>query len=312
MQDFLEDRWPGADRVYLRGMIQAGQVLVNRQVARGGERLRAGDLVEVHGAPEDAEIPQRRNRTPAGLEVLYEDAALLIVAKPAGIPTVPDRSGKERGVHGQLADLRPGDDLRIVHRLDRDTSGCLLLAKGLESARALDLAFREGRVRKRYLALVEGRLPSLEMVLERALGPDPRRPGKVRVVPAESKGARSARTRVTVVERFTRFTLVHAHPETGRSHQIRVHLAAAHHPVVADRDYGPREPLLLSQLKAGFKLRPGLREKPLLPRMFLHAQRLELTSPATGAEVIAECPLPADLELGLAKMRRFCADEAQR
>ncbi|MCC6670761.1 MAG: RluA family pseudouridine synthase [Planctomycetes bacterium] len=305
LQDLLEAHWPDAHRAALRGLVRDGRVRVNRQPARPQQRLRPGDLVEVDAEHDPGAL--RASRAAAardGLAVLYEDPALLVIDKPAGLPTVPDRVRSPDSVHARLPALRPGADLRIVHRLDRDTSGCLLLAKGVAAARALDVAFRERRVRKEYLALVLGELSEARSEVHRALGPDPRRPGKMVVVAADARRARPAHSEIVIEERFARYTLVRVIPHTGRTHQIRVHLSSLHHPIVGDADYGGGEGLRLSELKPGYKQRRGVTERPLVARAFLHAQRVTLESPAGGAVAVA-APLPRDLETVLEKLRRF-------
>ena len=305
--DYLERRWPDADRSALRGLVRDGCVSVNGGDAHGGSKLRAGDVVMVV----TSEGEPRRHRgdrgepTASDLPVLAEADFALVVDKPAGLPCVPDRYGRTKGVHGLLAELRPDDDLRIAHRTDRFTSGCLVIAKGVEGARWLDLCFREGSVSKEYLAVVEGVMHQDQVEVKRALGPDSRRLGKVVVVSRDHKGAREAVTLVEVVERFRRHTLVRAIPKTGRGHQIRVHLASLHHPIVADVDYGASGPLLLSQLKSGYKTRRGVTEPPLLARMFLHASRVAVPAPDGVESLRAEAGLPADLDLALTKLRRF-------
>ncbi|MFO1051231.1 MAG: RluA family pseudouridine synthase [Planctomycetota bacterium] len=306
---YLERTWPTADRAALRGLLRDGGVTVNGADAHATTRLRAGDVVLVD-LPEDGlreyrGEAAREGKAAAVLPVLAESSFALIVDKPAGLPCVPDRFGRSQGVHGMLADLRPGDDLRIAHRIDRFTSGCLALAKGVEGARWLDLCFREGRVRKEYLALVQGVIHEERREIRRALGPDPRRPGKVMVMAKDDKGAREAVTVVEVVERFRAHTLLRVLPQTGRGHQIRVHLASLHHPIVADVDYGAEGPLLLSSIKPGYKTRRGVAEKPLLARFFLHAALLELPAPDGGTPLFAHAPLPDDLTLALDKLRRF-------
>ncbi|MGE3175190.1 MAG: RluA family pseudouridine synthase [Planctomycetota bacterium] len=269
--------------------------------AEAQDRLRAFDQVEVRAEATDLE----RRRGPAGpapLVVLAEGADWLVVDKPAGIPTVPDRAGAT-GVHGRLQELRPDADLRIVHRLDRDTSGCLLLAAGADAARHFDAEFRARRVAKGYTALVHGALRAVEVELW--LGPDPRRPGKMVAARTARKGFRSARTTVRVVEPFVGFTLVDLQPHTGRSHQLRVHLQALGHPIVGDVDYGGR-PLLLSELKRGYKLRRGLAERPVLQRMFLHSERIRFRGP-DGRDTAVTAPLPEALRLALAKVARFAS-----
>lgn len=305
--DFLYGQWPAVARVYLRRLIQSGDVRVNGQVATPQQRLAAADLVEVTARGPVSRWPRRppprSESSAAELPVLFEDDTMLVVSKPAGLLSVPDRGNRERGVHGRLRESRPDQDLRIVHRLDRDTSGCLALAKGLEAARHLDRSFRSGAVRKRYLALVVGRVSGSHTV-QAPLGPDRRRPGRIRVVRAGSKGAREAHTDFEVLERFRRHSLLVAWPRTGRSHQIRVHLRHLGHPVVADADYGVGASLFLSEIKRNYKRRPGVAEKPLLTRMFLHAAELWLPHP-DGRTMHAEAPLPDDLATVLRKLRSF-------
>jgi RluA family pseudouridine synthase len=350
--DVLRAQWPDSDSRFWRQALRAGAVTVNGRAVHPQHPVAAGDEVWIAFEP-DAVPRWQSPSAPRVAEptVLHRDAALLVADKPAGMPTVPDRAGKDLGVYGWLKEREPGEDLRIVHRLDRDTSGCLVLARGLEAARALERAFRTGEVHKEYLALVEGvvRRPHLE--IDRPLGPDRRRPGLVRVVPAGAKGARQARTVATVVERFRQHTLLRVEPKTGRSHQIRVHLSSLGWPVVGDADYGSGLPLLLSRLKPGFKLRRGRREPPLLRRMFLHAAAIELPplsalsalsalpaqpsaasapsapasadgasagaagaaagSPGGGERLRVEAPLPRDLQMVLDKLRKFASRQRE-
>ncbi|MBI5851328.1 MAG: RluA family pseudouridine synthase [Planctomycetes bacterium] len=308
LADYLERAWPGADRKALRRLVRDGQATVNGVAATPGQKLRAGDvvLVDADGTPD---VSRRRvSETAFGvadLPVLAETDFALVVDKPAGLPCVPDRAGRTQGVHGLLAALRPDDDLRIAHRLDRFTSGCLVLAKGLHGARWIDEQLRARTVRKEYHALVEGVMNDDRVTVTRWLGPDPRRPGKVIVVKPDAKGAREAITGLEVVERFKAHTLVRCLPLTGRGHQIRVHLRAVGHPIAGDVDYGASGPVLLSSLKRGFKARKGLTEKPLLAHFFLHAASVEMPAPDGGAPLRAEAPLPKALATVLAKLRHF-------
>ncbi len=310
LEDFLARTWPAVDRAHFRRLILADGIMVNMMPAKTRQRLVAGDFLEIDG---EARSWPRRNPDADAVEVpiLFESDLYLVVDKPAGLPSVPDRAGKETGVHGLLSKLRPDDDLRIAHRLDRNTSGCLVLAKGLEAARHLDRVFRDGLVRKDYLALVEGNMRCSTMLIRRALGPDTKRPGKVRVVPEGSAKSRSAETELEVTEAFNRHTLVTLRPKTGRSHQLRVHLSSLGHPIVADRDYGGQHPLLLSQIKRGYKIRRGVVERPLLERMFLHARQIEIPDPSGNGSIVVEAPLPTDLETVLTKMRQFAAPRTE-
>jgi RluA family pseudouridine synthase len=303
LQDFLAGALPGAERADLRWLVEAGGVTVNGLPAAPKARVWPGDVVAVEAAPDQL---RWREQTPApALAILAESARAVVVDKPAGLPTVPDRLGRGASVHGALAALRPAADLRIVHRLDKDTSGCLALAKGLEAARAFDLAFRERRVRKGYTALVEGRIARAELTIRHALGPDPRRPGLVTAVADDSKGARAAVTRVVVLEHFHGHTLVRLEPETGRAHQLRAHLRSVGHPIAGDVAYGASGPLYLSSFKRGYKLPPGVAEAPLVARTFLHASDLELPADLAEGFGRVESPLPRELSKALDKLRRF-------
>jgi len=295
LADFLERACPG-DRLDLRRLVASGAVRVNGMVCTTSRRLRIGDVVQVPLAAPRAP-KSRRGELPA---VLFDSASVVVVDKPAGVTTVPDRTGDERGIHGLLDDLRPGADLRIVHRLDRDTSGCLLLAKGVAAARHFDAQFQSGAVTKKYVALVDGLPVEDRFAIDAWLGPDRKRPGKVVAAPKQARGCREAHTAVAVRARFLRHALVDLWPATGRTHQLRVHLASVGHPIVADADYGG-EPLLLSSLKDDYKLRRGRAERPLLARMFLHAERVEFTD-LDGAACAVESPLPRDLAAALRKV----------
>lgn len=271
--------------------------------ASAQDRVSPGDLVEMELPPGVDELPRHRRPATESLTELYRDEHVLVVNKPAGLCTVPDRWRDDPSVHGALGDLLPGGDLRVVHRLDRDASGCLILARGLESARSLDRAFQQGSVDKEYLALVEGTVSRQTFEVHASLGPDRRRPGKVTVVPSGAKKSRAAFTRGEVAEQFRGYTLLRLRPTTGRGHQLRVHLRHLGHPIVADRDYGGR-PLMLSAFKRGYKIRPGVTERPLLTHMFLHASKLAFPSPG-GGRVTVEAELPVDLHKALEKLRRF-------
>jgi RluA family pseudouridine synthase len=302
--DLLERELPPTHRANLRHLLGAGFVRVNGEVVLTSRRLRVGDVVQVA----QVDLPPRLGAGKALPEVRFESATALVIGKPAGIPVVPDRSGQDQGIHGLLEALRPGADLRIVHRLDRDTSGCLLLAKGIEAARHFDLQFRESLVRKRYLALVHGVPGAAEFAIDVWLGPDPRRPGKVLAGEREKPGFRDAHTDVSVRASYGDHALLELRPSTGRGHQLRVHLASVGHPIVADGDYGGA-PLLLSAIKRGYKLRPGVAERPLFGRMFLHAEGLAFTD-VDGTSVAVETPLPEDLGKALKQLERF--DQGRR
>src|SRR5262245_36241880 len=201
LQDFLARALPDADRVRLRGIQARGGVRVNGMPAARNRRLMAFDHVELRAEPGEL-APRPKAAATAPIGVLFASATALVVDKPAGLTTVPDRSGEEGGVHARLRELRPAGDLRIVHRLDRQTSGCLLLADGLDAARHFDAAFQSHAVHKRYLALVHGAVARSEFAIDHWLGPDPRRPGRMLASRAARKGYREARTRGEVAQRL--------------------------------------------------------------------------------------------------------------
>jgi 23S rRNA pseudouridine1911/1915/1917 synthase len=217
--------------------------------------------------------------------VLYEDDWLLVVDKPAGMAVHPSR-GHTSGtlVHALLGrGLAGGDDFRpgIVHRLDKDTSGLLVVAKSVDVHRRLVAMMRRREVDRRYLALVHGNFASETGTIEAPVGRDPVRRQSMTV---GGVAAREARTHFRVLERFGDFTLVEARLETGRTHQIRVHFLAIGHPVAGDPTYARRDALAVG-------------------RQFLHSYRLALPHPMTGEQLVVESPLPDDLSAVLTALR---------
>jgi tRNA pseudouridine32 synthase / 23S rRNA pseudouridine746 synthase len=227
----------------------------------------------------------------AGPSVLHEDEALLAIDKPAGRLVIPGRSGGEISLREQLTDSH--GPLWVVHRLDRGTSGVLLFARTAEAHRDLNMQFERGEPRKIYLALVAGRPPER---FECDAGIAPARKGKMKPVPAGDPRGKPARTAFRVLERFeaaggtSPLALVEARPETGRTHQIRIHLLAAGFPLAIDPNYGEAEPLR------------GASGVVLLARTPLHATALALRHPA-GHPLLIEAPLPGDLGAALAALR---------
>jgi tRNA pseudouridine32 synthase/23S rRNA pseudouridine746 synthase len=222
---------------------------------------------------------------PGGLAVLHEDAHLVAVDKPAGRLVIPGRGAPERTLREE-AEARYGR-LWVVHRLDRGTSGVLVLARTAEAHRTLNLAFDRQEVSKRYVALVRG-APQAEMRVEVPIAPARR--GRMRPARPGDERGKAAATYFRLLETFPAraglpvLSLVEAWPETGRTHQIRVHLAHAGFPLAVDPDYGDPGPLLDGEGRA------------VLGRTPLHAARLELAHPATGRPLVVVAPLPADLE----------------
>jgi RluA family pseudouridine synthase len=249
------------------------------------------------------------------LHILYEDDHLLIINKPAGLLVIPDRwdASKPTVVKLARAYLQTRADLEgmisgrpprvwVVHRLDRDTSGILILAKSDRAHAALSQQFEHGKVQKTYLALVSGQAVRDAGVIRLPIGPHAHKSGMMAVRRGHGK---SALTRYFVLERFRGYTLLDVRPQTGRSHQIRVHLQAIGAPLAIDALYGAGEPLLLSALKRSYRPKVGAVEHPLMARLTLHAQTLRLTHPMHGGACTWQAPLPKDFGAVLRNLRRY-------
>lgn len=297
LHDLLSKSRPDVHRTEIRQLIANGDVSVNGEVCLHDRKLHVGDVVMLAAPLVERAAPTRASATAkqALPEVLIETASALVVNKPTDVPCAG--TGGASGVLGDLRKARPEDDLRVVHRLDRQTSGCLLLAKGLDASRHFELESREGRIEESYVALVTGVPAQDQQDIDAWLGPDRRRPGMVVVGDRERSGYREARTAVCVRQRFLRHALVELRPSTSRGHQLRVHLSSIGHAIVCDEGYGG-ERLLLSRLKPDYKMRPGVVERPLLQRMFLHAERVAFVD-VDGNNVVAEAPMPEDLAVAL-------------
>jgi 23S rRNA pseudouridine955/2504/2580 synthase/23S rRNA pseudouridine1911/1915/1917 synthase len=249
------------------------------------------------------------------LSILYEDDDLLVIDKPAGLLVIPDRWDPSKPTVVKLARAyrqaraaAPGGGaaeasrIWVVHRLDRDTSGVLILAKSASAHAGLSRQFEQGRVRKTYLALVSSQGLRATGVIRLPIGPHPQRPSMMAV---RRRHGKSAVTHYSSVERFHGYTLLNVRPQTGRSHQIRVHLQAIGHPLAIDPLYGSGQPLLLSALKPSYRPKVGEVERPLMARLTLHAQRLELVHPGHGGPLTWEAPLPKDFAAVLRNLRRY-------
>ncbi len=277
---------PDLSRATAQRLIKEGQVTVNERLTKPSYRVQAGDEVFIR-LPDEAPEPVLPEDIP--LEVVHEDDVLLVVNKPAGMVVHPG-PGHSSGTLvnallaycPQVAGVGPPDRAGIVHRLDKDTSGLILVAKDEGVRRALQRQFKRRQVAKTYLALVQGRVEPGEGIIEVPVGRDKRQRKKMAVV----RTGRKARTRYRAVEHFPDHTLLEVQPHTGRTHQIRVHLAWLGYPVVGDTVYGRRR-------------QPLLRD-----RYFLHAAGLRFTHPVTGEEVAFAAPLPSDLTVVLKRLRR--------
>ncbi len=239
---------------------------------------------------------------PPPLVVLHADEAVVVVDKPAGVPMHPTARYR-RGTLACLLRERFGPECEAAHRLDLETSGVLVCALGSAHRRRVGEAFAAGQVDKTYLALVEGHPPQDAFVVD---APIAEGTALVRVAVRIDPAGKPARTAFEVVRRFgppdTPLALVRAHPETGRQHQLRVHLAHAGHPIVGDKIYGP-DPLYFDRHSRG-ALEAEAMERLRLPRQALHAWRTRFPHPLTGAAVSCEAPLPEDLAAFVARHDR--------
>jgi RluA family pseudouridine synthase len=235
------------------------------------------------------------------IDILLEDADLIAVNKPAGLLTVPGRKGgvSLREVIGAAAGVH--DLLLLVHRLDRQTSGVLLLAKNKDAQRSLQIQFQERRVHKEYLAIVRGQPVEDRGTIQLLMAPHPRVTGKMMV--KQHKGKHST-TEWEVAERFFGAALLRCHPLTGRQHQIRVHLAHIGLPLLVDPLYGEAEAFFLSQLKPGYRPSTRHEERPLIDRLTLHAHVLAFTHPRDGRPIRIEAPPPKDFRATLDQLRK--------
>jgi len=288
LDKYLVECLPELSRSRLQGLIKDGFVKINgTQPGKAGEKVEGGDVIEIRLPPTQPsgiiaeEIP---------LEVIFENEKLVVINKPAGMVVHP-AAGHASGtlVNAVLAhapelegiggEQRPG----VVHRLDKDTSGLIVMAKDERTHRWLQDQFRLRKVKKVYLALVEGVPPTPEGRIEAAIARDPSHRKQMAVV-SENKG-RAAVSEYHTIERFPGYTLVEVHPLTGRTHQIRLHMAFVGCPIVGDTVYGHKKPT------------------QELTRHFLHAYRLTITLPGEKAPRTFEAPLPPELDDLLSKLR---------
>lgn len=251
------------------------------------------------------------------IPILYEDAHLLALDKPADLPISPDRTEPNRPsllklLHDAIKRGAPSavaggrTYLMPAHRLDAEASGVMLLAKSKPALIALLNLFGEAKPGKRHVALVQGAPPEDRFQVEAKLAPHAARIGLMRV---DARHGKRSLTVFTVRERFTRYTLLQCEPMTDRPHQIRAHLRDARLPVVGDQLYGGR-PLLLSQLKQEYRLKPNRTERPLLARAALHCEALALPHPITGEPLTITAPWPKDLTVAVKYLRRYALAQA--
>ena len=279
---FLVQKLPKLSRSFIQKLIEDGHIKLNGKLTRAGIRLKEGDTVSVVIPPPEPTALEAEN---IPLDIIYEDTDMLVVNKPAGMTTHPAPGNPAHTlVNAVLSHLpslpesdnptRPG----IVHRLDKDTSGLILIAKTRGALANLSAQFKSREVKKAYVALVKGRVTPKSGVIDAPIGRDRAHRQKMAV----NDSGRPARTAYTMLRYFEGYTLVEARPETGRTHQIRVHFASVGHPIVGDATYGAKS--------------------ELVGRQFLHAQRLSFKLPSTGKTAEFTSPLPPDLQSALDRL----------
>jgi 23S rRNA pseudouridine955/2504/2580 synthase len=288
LDNFLIRHLKGVPKTHVYRIIRSGEVRVNKGRASADTRIETGDVVRLPPVRISEKVAEKAARPAPGREfpLLLEDDALMAIDKPAGV-AVHGGSGVSFGVIEQLRQARPlAKLLELVHRLDRETSGILLVAKKRSALKHLQDQFRERETGKTYLALVQGSWPEKLKVIDSALHkfllPDGER--RVKVTSNEDPDGMRSITLVKVAERLVDCTLLEVTIKTGRTHQIRVHLASQGHPIAGDDKYGDFEWNKVLQ-KQGLK------------RMFLHAWRLQFSHPATGKRVELKSNLPSELQL---------------
>ncbi|MCI0510381.1 RluA family pseudouridine synthase [Chromohalobacter marismortui] len=293
IDNFLRTRLKGAPKSLIYRIVRKGEIRVNKKRVKADYRLALGDLVRIPPlrlAPEEAvrEVSDGLRNLLAG-SVLVEGPDWMVLNKPAGL-AVHGGSGVKIGLIEALRQVRDDlDFLELVHRLDRDTSGCLLLAKSRAALVTLNQSLKAHQMDKQYLALVQGRWPARREFVSARLDRFDAGNGERRVR-VDNQG-KVSRTRFAVREAFSRATLIEAAPVTGRTHQIRVHAAHAGHALLGDDKYGTRE---------GGRLARELK----LDRLFLHSHALTFPEPTSGRPVHVKAPLGDALETVLANARR--------
>jgi 23S rRNA pseudouridine1911/1915/1917 synthase len=312
LDQYLVGLFPEHSRSAVRRVIDAGGVVVNGKPAKASYRVRHGDHIIVrppeptHPEPIPEDIP---------LEVLYEDEFLVAINKPADMVVHPAKGHWSGTLVNALrfhfdklsslsGDYRPG----IVHRLDRDTSGVILVAKEEQTHRDLSLMFEQRKIFKEYAAITAGVLDRDSDYIESKIGHHRHDRVKMAVYDEEEEDAKDAVSYYEVEERFRGFTFCRVQPRTGRTHQIRVHLASVGCPVLADKVYGGRDRFLLSELVPGL---PEEQDEVLLERHALHAYRLRLQHPRRQTVLQLEAPLPPEFQRTLAALRQHRPLHAQ-
>ncbi len=275
LDKYLASLCPDLSRSAVQQLISEGRVRVNGRISKPSHRLKETDRIHLDLPAESTILPASQ---PLSLDIVYEDDHILVVDKPAGLTTHPAPGHKTDTLANALLSYLPeladvGEPTRpgIVHRLDRDTSGLLLVAKTQHAHQDLSAQFKRRTVSKTYLALVQGPVSPPEGFIQAPVGRHHRRRKEMAVV----EGGRESETRYRTIAAYGDYTLLNVTPRTGRTHQIRVHMTAIGHPVAGDATYGKRV--------------------PRLRRHFLHAASIRFCHPNSGQEMELTAPLPEDL-----------------
>lgn len=294
IDNFLRHRLKGVPKSVVYRIIRKGEVRVNKKRIKPEYKIQVNDLVRI---PPVTISEKEQPEISTGLKIvsqleqciLYEDKDILLINKPAGM-AVHGGSGLNFGVIEALRKLRPdARQLELVHRLDRDTSGCLLIAKKRSMLRVLHEQLRAKTMQKNYWALVDGQWNSKDRKVAEPLRKNTLSSGE-RVVKVDHEEGKPSLTLFRILERYNTSTLVQASPVTGRTHQIRVHTACKGHPIAGDEKYGNNDFSAFMQQKG-------------LKRMFLHAYSLKFDHPATGESLYVEAPLDGALSNALKQLR---------
>jgi len=283
------------------GLIMDGHVTVNGAAGDLHMPLRTGDFLLIDiGACQDRD----ERSYPESLDILYQDDSLVCIDKPAGLPVIPDRRPKGPTIVEICRKMFAAASLypRPIHRLDKHTSGVLMLALKKEFVEPLGELFAQREISKTYLAFVRGVPHPPQGVIDAPISPDSRKMSRMIIDPERGKRALS---RYKILKAWGGYALLEVKPETGRTHQVRVHLAYIKNPILCDPLYGGGDAFHLSSLKLDYRIGRGRRERPLLKRLALHARELAFRSPATGQPVVVRSPLPKDLKILKEKLDKF-------
>lgn len=236
-------------------------------------------------------------------DIIYEDDDLVIVNKPANMLVIPDRFNSELPTLNRMLENHYGRHIWVVHRLDRGTSGVICFAKNEETHKYLSKLFQDHDVEKRYTGLVSGRVLSESGTIEKPIGEHPTKKGRMVI----AKKGKASITHYEVAQQWPLYSLINFRIETGRTHQIRVHMQSLGHPIVCDELYGDGKPFLLSGIKKKYRLsKHDEVERPLLSRLGLHASKLVFKK-ADGTEIVAEAPLPKDIAACVKQLDKWSA-----